>query len=241
MRDRTAIVYTWNPLVYNDTHGYTRMSIVISSIHSKGGVGKTTVALSIADALHKDGSSVLVLDTDPQGTASEWTRAQEGKGPMVVGAPSAEKLEHELGRLGASYDAVIIDGSAQLKGSTGSVIRISDLVLIPIQPSPADVWATENIVDLIRDRQEAVGEPAAGFVLNCVVAGTNVAEDVNEILDEFNLPVLGRLHRRVAFVEALVTGETPLTYKPSGKAAKEIKDLYNASLDALEAHYTAKA
>jgi len=160
---------------------------------------------------------------------------------MVVGAPSAEKLEQELDRLGASYDAVVIDGSAQLKGSTGSIIRVSDLVLIPIQPSPADIWATENIVSLIKERQEVVGEPAAGFVLNCVVAGTNVAEDVTDLLNEFDLPVLGRFHRRVAFVEALVTGETPLTYKPTGKASQEIENLYEASLDALEDHYTAKA
>lgn len=214
------------------------MPIVISSIHSKGGVGKTTVSLCMADALHQDESSVLVLDTDPQGTASQWSQAQTGEGPMVVGAPSVEKLERELERLGASYDAVVIDGSAQLEGSTGSVIRISDLVLIPIQPSPADIWATQSIVDLIQDRQEAVGQPAAGFVLNCVVPGTNIAADVTEVLGEFDLPVIGRFHRRVAFVEALVTGETPLTYKPKGKAAKEVQGLYDASLDALEAHYT---
>jgi len=213
------------------------MSIVISSLHSKGGVGKSTVALCIADALYQDGSSVLVLDTDPQGTASAWSQAQEGDGAMVVGAPSAEKLEHELERLGASYDAVVIDGSAQLKAATGSVIRLSDLVLIPIQPSPADIWATGNIVTLIKDRQEVVGQPAAGFVLNCVVAGTNVAEDVNVLLEDMGLPILGRLHRRVAFVEALVTGETPLTYKPSGKAAQEVEALYSASLDALSTHY----
>ncbi|WP_251951710.1 ParA family partition ATPase [Salinibacter ruber] len=216
------------------------MPIVISSIHSKGGVGKSTVALSIADALHRDGSSVLVLDTDPQGTASEWTQAQDHRGPMVIGAPSAEKIEHELDQLGASYDAVVVDGSAQLKGATGSIIRISDLVLIPIQPSPADIWATENIVELIRERQEVVGEPAAGFVLNCVVAGTNIADDVSEILDQFELPVLGSFHRRVAFVEALVSGETPITYEPKGKAAKEIEDLYEASLSALEEHYATK-
>lgn len=217
------------------------MPIVISSIHSKGGVGKSTIALSMADALHQDNSSVLVLDTDPQGTASEWTQAQDHEGPMVVGAPSAEKIERELDQLGASYDAVVIDGSAQLKGSTGSIIRISDLVLIPIQPSPADIWATENIVELIKERQEVVGEPAAGFVLNCVIAGTNIADDVSEILSEFDLPVLGRFHRRVAFVEALVSGETPLTYRSGGKAAQEIEDLYDASLDALEKHYTTRA
>jgi len=216
------------------------MPIAISSIASKGGVGKSTVALSMADALYQDGSSVLVLDTDPQGTASEWAQAQEGEGPMVIGAPSAEKLEREMDRLGSSYDAVVIDGSAQLQGATGSIIRVSDLVLMPIQPSPADIWATENIVELINERQEVVGEPAAGFVLNCVVAGTNIASDVDEILSEFDLPVMGRFHRRVAFVEALMTGETPLTYKPKGKAAQEIETLYNASLDALEAHYTAE-
>jgi len=223
-----------------NTHEHTCMSIVISSIASKGGVGKSTVSLSLADALHQDGSSVLVLDTDPQGTASEWAQAQEGEGPMVVGAPSVEKLEQELDRLGASYDAVVIDGSAQLQGATGSIIRVSDLVLIPIQPSPADIWATENIVELVNERQEIVGEPAAGFVLNCVVAGTNIASDVSEILSEFDLPVMGRLHRRVAFVEALITGETPLTYKPGGKAAQEIESLYSASLDALEEYYATK-
>lgn len=214
------------------------MPIVISSIASKGGVGKSTVALSMADALYQDGSTVLVLDTDPQGTASEWAKAQQGEGPMVVGAPSAERIERELDQLGASYDAVLIDGSAQLKGSTGSIIRVSDLVLIPIQPSPADIWATENIVELIKERQEVVGQPAAGFVLNCVVAGTNIASDVDEILGEFDLPVVGRFHRRVAFVEALVTGETPLSYKPGGKAAQEIEELYDASLNVLEAHYS---
>jgi chromosome partitioning protein len=216
------------------------MPIIISSIASKGGVGKSTVALSMADALYQDGSSVLVLDTDPQGTASEWAQAQEAEGPMVIGAPSAEKVEREMDRLGSSYDAVVIDGSAQLQGATGSIIRVSDLVLMPIQPSPADIWATENIVELINERQEVVGEPAAGFVLNCVVAGTNIASDVDEILSEFDLPVMGRFHRRVAFVEALMTGETPLTYRPKGKAAQEIETLYNASLDALESHYTAK-
>lgn len=214
------------------------MPLVISSLHSKGGVGKSTVALCIADALYQDGSSVLVLDTDPQGTASTWSQAQKGDGPMVVGTPSADKLEQELERLGASYDAVVIDGSARLQGSTGSVIRVSDLVLIPIQPSPADIWSTENIVQLIKDRQEVVGEPSAGFVLNCVVAGTNVAEDVTIVLEELGLPVICRLHRRVAFVEALVTGETPLTYRPSGKAAQEVRALYEASLDALEKHYS---
>lgn len=211
------------------------MPIVISSLHSKGGVGKSTVALCVADALHQEGSSVLILDTDPQGTASEWS--QHGNGPLVVGTPSAERLEDELDRLGANYDAVVIDGSAQLKGSTGSIIRLSDLVLIPIQPSPADIWATERIVSLIQDRQEVTGRPAAGFVLNRVVAGTNLADDVSEVLDTMGLPVIARLHQRVAFAEALISGETPLTYEPKGKATKEVHELHEAALDALSTHY----
>lgn len=211
------------------------MSVVISSLHSKGGVGKSTVALCIADALHQDGSAVLILDTDPQGTASEWS--QHGEGPLVVGAPSAERLESELERLGASYDAIIIDGSAQLKGSTGSIIRVSDLVLIPIQPSPADIWATERLVSLIRDRQEVTGGPAAAFVLNRAIAGTNLADDVSDVLEKMDLPVVAHLHQRVAFAEALISGETPLTYEPRGKAAQEVRKLHEAALDVLASHY----
>lgn len=211
------------------------MAVIISSVHGKGGVGKSNVALCIASALHEDGSSVLVLDTDPQGTASTW--AQQGEGPLVVGAPSIERLEQEISRLGASYDAVVIDGSAQLKGSTGAIIRLSDLVLVPVQPSPADLWATSPIVELIRERQEVVGSPAAGFVLSRATPGTNLTADTAEVLEQMGLPVLATLHQRVDFAEALLSGESPLTYAPKGKAAAEVQALYDAALETLSQHF----
>lgn len=209
------------------------MATVFASLHSKGGSGKSLVALCLAEALALDGSSVLVLDTDPQGTAKAYSRT--GGEVMVVGTPSADKLEEEIERLGSGYDAIVIDGSARLQGSTGAIIRLSDLVLIPVQPSPADLWATANIVGLIQERREVVGHPVAGFVLNRVKASTNLANEVGEILEQFDLPVVCRLHDRVAFQESLISGETPMSYRPGGKAASEQETLLEATLDLLEA------
>lgn len=213
------------------------MPLVISSLHPKGGVGKSTVSLCIAECARvHDAQDVLILDTDPQGTSARWSQSADA-GPLVVHTPNVEQLEAEIERLGASYELVVIDGSAQLKGATGAVIRLSDLVLLPVQPSPADVWATEPIVQLIHDRRKAVGSPAAGFVVNRATPNTNIADDVVDVLEAMNLPVLTTLHQRVAFVEALVSGETPVTYRPKGKAAQEQSQLYEAALDALEQHY----
>lgn len=213
------------------------MPIVISSLHPKGGVGKSTTALCIAECarVHEQ-QDVLVLDTDPQGTSARWSQSAE-TGPLVVHTPNVEQLEAEIERLGSAYELVVVDGSAQLKGATGAVIRLSDLVLLPVQPSPADVWATEPIVQLIHDRREAVGSPAAGFVVNRATPNTNIADDVVDVLESMDLPVLATLHQRVAFVEALVTGETPLTYKPKGKAANEQNALYDAAIELLATHY----
>lgn len=218
------------------------MPLVISTLHSKGGVGKSTIALFLARAMQQEGNEILVLDTDPQGTASSWAHSQEDDSdqPLVLHTPSIQQLERELKRLGQAYDAVIIDGSAKLEGSTGALIRLSDAVLIPIQPSPADIWASSDIVELIVARQEATGgEPAAAFVINRAITGTNLADDVGAIVENMGIPVLpARLSQRVAFAESLIAGETPLEYNRSGKAAQEIVDLRDSVYELLSRKYT---
>lgn len=211
------------------------MSLVLSFLHPKGGVGKSTVALCLAAALYENGESVRVLDTDPQGTALAHFQARDESPPLVESTPSAEEVEEALA--GAEEDVVLIDGSARMKGATGRLVALSDMVLIPVQPSPADVWAARSMAELVKRRQKETGDPAAGFVLNRVTAGTRLGKETTEVLEDLGFPVVAKLHRRVAYAEALVTGETPTTYEPEGKAAGEISDLLEATLDALSTHY----
>jgi chromosome partitioning protein len=211
------------------------MPLVLSVQHPKGGVGKSLVALCLAEALHEDGESVRVLDTDPQGTAVAHYGARDERPPHVVSTPSAEEVEAAVGE--AEEDVVVIDGSARMEGTTGTLVGLSDLVLIPCQPSPADLWAVRSMTELVRKQRDRTGDPAAGFVLNRVTAGTRLSKETITELEKLGLPVLATLHRRVAYAEALVTGQTPLTYEPEGKAAEEARTLVDAVLDVLSKHY----
>lgn len=200
--------------------------MVVGILNPKGGTGKTTLAVNLARALQADGWVVLVLDTDPQGTAQDWQAAQadESDMPAVVGVTEANALQRELRRLSSAYDAVVIDGSAKVQGMTGATVAVSDVVLIPVRPSPADLWGVADLVDVIRTRQNAAGSPAAAFVVSQQIVRTNLADVVQSALEEYELPVFeARTAQRVAYAESLIDGSTVLDDAPDSKAANEVK------------------
>lgn len=213
-------------------------TLIIAVLNSKGGSGKTTLTTNLARAVQKDGYKVLIVDTDPQGTARDWAAAGEDSGqPPVIGVNNARTLQKDLRDIGASYDAVLIDGSAKLEGMTGACVRSADAILIPVQPSPADIWGTSDVVGLVQQRQEVTdGIPPAAFVVSRQISRTNLADEIQEALEDFRLPVLeGRTTQRVAFAEALISGETVLDVEPGGKAAQEIEAIKDNLYDLLNA------
>lgn len=118
----------------------------IAFVNQKGGVGKTTLAVNVADAIARRGKRVLLIDADPQGSALDWAAAREEshneeEGDVlfsVVGLPT-NFIHKELAPLGRDYDCVVIDGPPRVNKVTTAAIMASDLVLIPVQPSPYDV------------------------------------------------------------------------------------------------------
>lgn len=111
---------------------------------------------------------------------------------------------------------------------------MSDLVLIPVQPSPLDIWAAGALVEPVRVRLEIVGRPRAAFVVVRQVVGSALADGVREALEAQGLPVLSaRLSQRVAYVEALAGGVTVLEHDPAGKAAAEVLALMDEALTLL--------
>lgn len=92
--------------------------------------------------------------------------------------------------MAANYDYVVIDGAAKLEDMIAACIKVSDFVLIPVQPSPYDIWAASDLVDFIKARQEVTdGLPRAGFVVSRIVEGTRLGSDVKIALDDYALPV----------------------------------------------------
>lgn len=206
----------------------------IGVIHGKGGVGKSTIAVNLARALQLRGVPVAIADADAQGTARSWRASRDDpeEVPTVAPVGTASDLEPTLGRLSESCEAAIIDGGAHLDKIHATIIKASDLVLIPIQPSPVDVWATEGLVKLVQKRQGAAGRPRAAFVVSRKKAGTRLGDGVQAVLDRFELPVWDGTCDRVAYAESMGTGQS-VVESGDQKAKAEIESLTDNVLSAL--------
>lgn len=121
---------------------------VIAVLNQKGGAGKTTVATHLARAIQLTGADVVLVDSDPQGSVRDWAAVREDQ-PLPVIAIDRPTIERDLGRIVRGKDYAIIDGAPQAHDLAVSAIKAADLVLIPVQPSPYDVWATSDLVDLV--------------------------------------------------------------------------------------------
>lgn len=207
---------------------------VIAVLNEKGGCGKSTIATNIARGLQLEGYRVLIADSDPQGTARDWRNAQdETDTPVVVGA-DRPTLHKDIPQVGDAFDFVVIDGAARAEKIQVSAIKAADLVLIPVQPSAADIWATQNLTELVLARQEITGKPQAAFLISRQITGTNLASGVQEALELFNVPVLrARTSQRVAYTEAMGEGLSVLDTEPGGKAADEVRSLVQETISLL--------
>lgn len=202
------------------------MTQVIALANQKGGVGKTTITVNLARAMQLAGQRVLIVDSDPQGSARDWFQASQNHGhdmPAVVGV-DRPVLEQSIQKLRGSFDAILIDGAAKIQDMTISAIKAADVVLIPVQPSALDIWAAESLIELIKARQAVTdGKPRAAFLVSRQIGGTRLAHDANAALTELGLPILtGRTTQRVIYAECISTGSTVLDLEPNGAAAGEI-------------------
>ena len=140
--------------------------MIISLLNQKGGVGKTTLSVNIAAGLAAKGARVLLLDVDPQGSSLDWAAAREGESSFpVLGLPRAT-LHKEIGKFTRDYDYIIIDGPPRVTDLARSAIMAADLVLIPVQPSPYDVWAAQEVVSLIHEAKVYKESLKSAFVIN---------------------------------------------------------------------------
>ena len=141
---------------------------VIAVCNQKGGSGKTTLAINLAGAFAADGMGVLLLDMDPQGSALDWGSIQPAFPPLFeVMEMDRPQLLRQARGLRREYEVIVIDCPAKFADSSSAAIRVADLVLVPVQPSPFDVWASDAIAGLVKTRQEANGgTPLAACVIS---------------------------------------------------------------------------
>lgn len=206
---------------------------VIAILNQKGGAGKTTIAVNLAYALQQEGSKVLLVDADPQGSARDWNEANEGAILPVVGL-DRETLAKDLDAIKHGYDWIVIDGAPQIARLSAAAVKVADLVLIPCQPSPYDVWAAADLVDILKARQDVTnGKPKAAFVISRSIRNTKLGREVEEALESYGLPILKAMTtQRVAYPTTAAEGQTVFVER-EGAAAHEIEAIKNEAKELL--------
>ncbi len=194
----------------------------IALISQKGGVGKTTLATGLAVAAQRDGRHAAVFDLDPQASAAFWKDTRDDNDPAVIAIPPA-RLKHVLDAARESdCDFAVIDAPPFAKDIAFEAAQHADLILIPTRPAVLDVMAMTKTLDLVAH----YGKPAIVVLSLCPIQGREIAdtEDTIRQLGATIAPV--RIHSRVAFSRAQQTGLTAQEFEPEGKAAEEMKQLY---------------
>lgn len=201
---------------------------VIAVMNQKGGVGKTTLCLGLGGALAAVGRDVALVDSDPQGSMNDWYD-ENPEHSVQVYTIERTQLASQIPRL--KNEIVIIDGTAKAADLARKTIAVADIILIPVQPSPLDVWATGETVTMIQDHQEAqiaAGEKPvrAFFVVSRAIGNSKLSQGIAKTLKGYGFPVLNtRLVSRTAHPNAQASGKTPLDTQPRGLAARELRAL----------------
>jgi chromosome partitioning protein len=181
--------------------------MIIGVLNQKGGAGKTTIAVNLAAVFAKAGNRVLLVDADPQGSALAWSSAREADPIFTVVGMAKPTLHRDLPELAAKYDVVLIDGAPRTTELGRAAILASDIILVPVQPSPYDVWATAETVRLITEAQQFKPALKAVFVINRKIVNTAIGRDVADAIAKFGFPISkAALSQRVVYAESAATG-----------------------------------
>jgi len=216
------------------------MGRLIAVGNLKGGTGKTTIAVNLACALRAAERTVVLVDADPQGSATDW---QAGKLPVLVeslplgGERDTRRWVARVLALKAGADCVVVDLPPQVGSGIASALLLADVLLVPVSPSGVDLRATGRVLELLR-RARSVrgsGRPAAMLVPSRIDRRTVIGRCAHGTLARFGLQVGPEIRQRSAHVRAFAAGTWVGACAPGSPAHREIRVLQDRLLELLEA------
>lgn len=203
---------------------------IITIAQQKGGAGKTTLTAHLAVAYAGMKLKVGIIDTDPQGSLTQWYRVRErilgeDKTGLGFAAISGWRVRSEIDRMKHQYDYLLIDSPPHTEAEARTVIRAADIVVVPLQPSPMDVWATAETINICKQEKKSVK-----MVLNRVNPQTKLSEAISGEMVGLAGHWFGN---RVAFAGSLMQGKGVTETAPGSKASDEVIGLARELRDYL--------
>lgn len=210
------------------------MPKVIGVVGQKGGSAKTTTSINLSCGLAQKGASVLLIDSDndTQASSLSWSAARAGESLFpVVGLPHAS-IHKDLPRLGKGYDYVVVDGPPHVGDATRAIVMCSDLIIVPVQPSPLDVWAAAETMKLLKEGLIFRPNMQIGVLITRKIANTAIGRDVVAAMETYGFPVLtNSMTQRVVFAESLGGGFSVFEMEDAGKAVEEVTAIVDEILE----------
>lgn len=167
---------------------------VIGVMNQKGGTGKTTISVNLCACLNRQKKRVVLVDADyTQGSASDWAAMNEGRYfDVLVMKPDA--IKGFIDRNKGKYDYLVIDCPPRANREAALLINPCDLILMPVQPSPYDIWASTELCELIKTRQEIVKgmnmpQASAFFILSRAARNARLVDEALMALNDIDMPV----------------------------------------------------
>ena len=202
---------------------------IIAVCNQKGGSGKTTLSMQLAGSLARRGNKVLVVDADPQGTATRWAASADDEKPFpasVIGLSAAStKVHREVKKFVDDYQYVIIDCPPAADSPVPqSALLVADLALVPVIPSPLDMWAAVGIREVIGNVSDINEELKSRLVINQLQPNTTLAKEALEVLPEFGIEICETyLRQRQVYRQSAVFGQTAHDF--GSKAASAVEEI----------------
>lgn len=214
------------------------MTKTIAIAGQKGGVGKTTIAIAIADELHRRGQRVLLVDADPQGSARTWgdvAAEKEREVPTVIAMGANLHRKDQLPRISKPYDWVIIDTPGRIGTIQRAALMVADLVVLPCGPTAVDAWALTETLDLVEEAQVIRDTLEARILITRVVGNTVIGRRAREALAEAGQRMFkAELGYRVAYQEAPASGLGVTRYAKGSRACDEVTKLVHELTEMME-------
>ncbi|EKD28862.1 MAG: hypothetical protein ACD_79C00182G0007 [uncultured bacterium] len=204
--------------------------MIITVGNTKGGVGKSTISVNLAVACATSGKKILLIDGDIQGSATDFRSLRPQELPQIQLVSITTPTIHNDIQSFSNFDVIIIDIGGRHNKVFRSAILACDMFLIPVQPSPYDVWALKETFEVISE-VKMIKEIRTNIIFNMVLSNTNYKTEIDPIINDltnqykFNI-INTTIGHRLDYKKSIGEGKGVIEFSPNSKADIEIKNLY---------------